>query len=93
MTISTHGISPALYPKLPYDPQDFSPIANIGLTPQVLMTSLKSGIGSVADLVAKAKGRRRPQLRFLRERLASHLAVEMLEERGRHQAPRTCSRR
>jgi hypothetical protein len=52
VTISTHGISPALYPKLPYDPQkDFAPIANIGLTPQVLMTSLKSGINSVADLV------------------------------------------
>lgn len=33
VTISTHGISPALYPKLPYDPQkDFAPIANIGLT-------------------------------------------------------------
>ena len=53
VTISTHGIGPALYPKLPYDPQkDFAPIANIGLTPQVLMTSLKSGINSVADLVA-----------------------------------------
>ena len=56
VTISTHGISPALYPKLPYDPQkDFAPIANIGLTPQVLMTSLKSGITSVPELIAKAK--------------------------------------
>src|SRR5260370_38124829 len=56
VTISTHGIAPAIYPKLPYDAQkDFAPIANIGLTPQVLMASLKSGITSVQDLVAKAK--------------------------------------
>src|SRR5215203_2188929 len=56
VTISTHGIAPAIYPKLPYDTQkDFAPIANIGLTPQVLMASLKSAITSVPDLVAKAK--------------------------------------
>jgi len=79
VTISTHGISPALYPKLPYDPQkDFAPIANIGLTPQVLMTSLKSGIGSVADLVAKAKT---GDLNYgsSGNGSASHLAVEMLK--------------
>src|SRR5260221_2511339 len=56
VTISTHGIAPAIYRRLPYDAQkDFAPIANIGLTPQVLMASLKSGITSVADLIAKAK--------------------------------------
>src|ERR1700674_1946134 len=56
VTISTHGIAPAIYPKLPYDAQkDFAPIANIGLTPQVLMASLKSGIISVQDLITKAK--------------------------------------
>ena len=56
VTISTHGIAPAIYPKLPYDAQkDFAPIANIGLTPQVLMASLKSGITSVPDLLAKAR--------------------------------------
>jgi tripartite-type tricarboxylate transporter receptor subunit TctC len=35
VTISTHGIAPALYPKLPYDPiKDFAPIINVGLTPR-----------------------------------------------------------
>src|ERR1700756_4263692 len=30
VTISTHGIAPAIYPRLPYDTQrDFAPIANI----------------------------------------------------------------
>jgi tripartite-type tricarboxylate transporter receptor subunit TctC len=79
VTISTHGISPALYPRLPYDPQkDFAPIANIGLTPQVLMASLKSGIASVPELIAKAKA---GDLNYgsSGNGSASHLAVEMLK--------------
>jgi len=57
MTISTHIIAPVVYPKLPYDPiKDFAPIANLGLTPQTLVASPKSGIGSVKDLIEKAKG-------------------------------------
>ncbi len=80
VTISTHGISPALYPKLPYDPQkDFAPIANIGLTPQVLMTSLKSGINSVPDLIAKAKAGADLNYGSSGNGSASHLAVEMLK--------------
>jgi tripartite-type tricarboxylate transporter receptor subunit TctC len=78
VTISTHGIGPALYPKLPYDPlKDFAPITNVGLTPQVLMASLKSGIGSVQDLIAKAKT---ADLNYgsSGNGSASHLAVEQL---------------
>ena len=79
VTISTHGIAPAIYPKLPYDSQkDFAPIANIGLTPQVLMASLRSGIGSVADLVAKAKAGADFNYGSSGNGSASHLAVEML---------------
>src|SRR5437667_7580536 len=56
VTISTHGIAPGLYPKLPYDPlEDCAPIINVGLTPQVVTASLKSGINSLQDLIAKAK--------------------------------------
>jgi tripartite-type tricarboxylate transporter receptor subunit TctC len=80
VTISTHGISPALYPKLPYDPQkDFAPIANIGLTPQVLMASPQSGINSVADLIAKAKAGADLNYGSSGNGSASHLAVEMLK--------------
>jgi tripartite-type tricarboxylate transporter receptor subunit TctC len=78
VTISTHGIAPALYPKLPYDPlKDFAPIINVGLTPQVLMASLKSGITSVPDLIAKAKT---GDLNYgsSGNGSASHLAVEQL---------------
>lgn len=80
VTISTHGIAPAIYPKLPYDVQkDFAPIANIGLTPQVLMTSLKSSITSVKDLVAKAKAGADLNYGSSGNGSASHLAVEMLK--------------
>jgi tripartite-type tricarboxylate transporter receptor subunit TctC len=79
VTISTHGIAPAIYPKLPYDTQkDFAPIANIGLTPQVLMASLKSGITSVPDLIAKAKAGADLNYGSSGNGSASHLAVEML---------------
>ncbi len=55
-TSATFGINPSLYPKLSYDPlRDFTPVANLALTPQTLVTSPKSGLGSVKDLVAKAK--------------------------------------
>ena len=79
VTISTHGIAPALYPRLPYDAQkDFAPIANIGLTPQVLLASPKSGITSVKELVARAKT---SDLNYgsSGNGSASHLAVEMLK--------------
>ena len=79
VTISTHGIAPALYPRLPYDAQkDFAPIANIGLTPQVLLASPKSGITSVKELVARA---RTSDLNYgsSGNGSASHLAVEMLK--------------
>jgi tripartite-type tricarboxylate transporter receptor subunit TctC len=79
VTISTHGIAPAIYPRLPYDTQkDFASIANIGLTPQVLMASLKSGITSVPDLVAKAKAGADLNYGSSGNGSASHLAVEML---------------
>ena len=80
VTISTHGIAPAIYPKLPYDAQkDFAPIANIGLTPQVLMASLKSGITSVPELIAKAKAGADLNYGSSGNGSASHLAVEMLK--------------
>ena len=93
VTISTHGIAPAIYPKLPYDPQkDFAPIANIGLTPQVLMASLKSGITSVQDLIAKAKAGADLNYGSSGNGSASHLAVEMLRARPASSS-RTCRSR
>ncbi len=55
-TSATFAINPAIFPKLTYAPlKDFAPIANLGLTPQTLVTSPKSPFNSVKDLVTKAK--------------------------------------
>jgi tripartite-type tricarboxylate transporter receptor subunit TctC len=48
-------ISPALYSAMPYKPEQIMPVALIGRVPNVLLVSPKSGINSVADLLARAK--------------------------------------
>jgi len=48
-------ISPALYPQLPYKPEQIVPVGLVGRVPNVLLVNPKSGIASVADLVARAK--------------------------------------
>ena len=48
-------ISPAIYPSLPYRPEQIVPIGVVGRVPNVLLVNPKSGIASVADLVARAK--------------------------------------
>jgi tripartite-type tricarboxylate transporter receptor subunit TctC len=78
-TISTHGIGPGLYARLPYDPmRDFAPITNVGLTPQTLMASRKTGLKSLQDVIAAA----RAEEVFYGSSgsgSASHLAAEMLK--------------
>lgn len=49
-------ISPSLYKSVPYDPiKDLTPISPIAKAPFLLVTSPKSGINTVADLVKQAK--------------------------------------
>lgn len=49
-------VNPSLFKRVPYDPTaDFTPIAELGATPNVFIADPKSGIRSIADLVAKAK--------------------------------------
>jgi tripartite-type tricarboxylate transporter receptor subunit TctC len=55
-TNSTHGVSPALNPKLPYDPiKNFEMVSLIGAAPYVLITSPSLPAQSVNDLIALAK--------------------------------------
>ena len=49
------SISPAIYRKLPYPPEKIAPIGVVGKVPNVLLVNPKSGINSVADLLARAK--------------------------------------
>ena len=54
--VATNAIVPALIKPRPYDPvRDFVPIGIVGTAPDVLVVSAKSGINSLADLIAKAK--------------------------------------
>lgn len=59
--VATNAIVPALVKPRPYDPVgDFVPIGIVGTAPDVLVVSAKSGINSLADLIAKAKTSRTP---------------------------------
>jgi tripartite-type tricarboxylate transporter receptor subunit TctC len=55
-TNSTHGVSPALNPKLPYDPiKNFELVSLVGEAPYVLITSPTLEAKTVAELIALAK--------------------------------------
>lgn len=50
-------ISPALYASMPYKPEQIAPVGLMGRVPNVLIVNPKSGINSLAELLAKAKSR------------------------------------
>ncbi len=53
---ATHGLNPAAYSKLPYDPlKDFAPIALIGTAPSVLAVHPSQPSRSMSELLAFAK--------------------------------------
>lgn len=55
-TIGTHGIGPALYSHLPFDPiKDFAPISLLHLLPNVLIVNNDLPVRSVKELIAYAK--------------------------------------
>ena len=55
-TIGTHGIGPALYKQLPFDPiNDFAPISLLHLLPNVLIVSNSLPVNSVKELIDYAK--------------------------------------
>ncbi|MBR0694841.1 tripartite tricarboxylate transporter substrate binding protein [Bradyrhizobium lablabi] len=56
ITSSAYVVNPGLYAKIPYDPYtDFTAIAELGTSPNVILVNPGLGISSVADLVARAK--------------------------------------
>jgi tripartite-type tricarboxylate transporter receptor subunit TctC len=59
--VATNAIVPAVIKPRPYDPvKDFVPVAMVGTAPDLLVVSAKSGINSVADLLAEAKASSKP---------------------------------
>jgi len=57
-TNSTHGVSPALNPSMPYDAvKDFAMVSLIGDAPYVLITTPNLPVQSVQELIALAKSK------------------------------------
>ena len=57
-TVSTHAINPGLYKKMPYDPvRDFAPIAQVGITPSVLLGHPSLPANDVKSLIALLKAK------------------------------------
>ena len=55
-TVSTHGVNPAINPKLAYDPlRDFTPISNLASVPNVVSAHPSLGISDLKQLVERAK--------------------------------------
>ncbi len=79
ITASTHGVTPALGTKLPYDSiKDFKPVSMIGAASYVLVLYPGIPVKSIADLIALAKTKP-GQLNYGSAGLASlaHLAAAM----------------
>jgi len=82
-SLATHGISPALYRKLGYDPlKSFAPLGLIGTTPNILVAHPGVAARSVADLVALAKGAP-GKLHYASSGVGAspHLTMELLKSR------------
>ncbi len=55
-TVSTHGASPAIYKKVPYDPvKDFQPVTNVMSVPSVFVVHPKLPAASMKEFIALAK--------------------------------------
>jgi tripartite-type tricarboxylate transporter receptor subunit TctC len=55
-SITTHGVGPHLYAKLPYDPvRDFAPVSGLALLPLIMAVNADLPFKTVGELVAGAK--------------------------------------
>src|SRR5688500_13267797 len=55
-SITTHGVGPHLYSKLPYDPvKDFAPVSGLALLPLIMAVNADLPSKSVSELIAHAK--------------------------------------
>ena len=55
-SITTHGVGPHLYSKLPYDPvKDFAPVSGLALLPLIMAVNADLPFKSVPELIAGSK--------------------------------------
>ena len=56
--IGSHGINPALYKKIPYDPvKDFAPVSQLGSTANVLVVHPSTPVKNLQELINLAKAK------------------------------------
>jgi len=57
-TVASHGINPALFKQVPYDPvKDFQPVSLVATYPLVLATNPSTGARTTAELISLAKAK------------------------------------
>ena len=57
-SITTHGIGPHMYSKLPYDPvRDFAPVCLYATMPMIMVANAQLPVKSVGELIALAKSK------------------------------------
>jgi tripartite-type tricarboxylate transporter receptor subunit TctC len=57
-SITTHGVGPHLYAKLPYDPvKDFAPISGLALLPLIMAVNAELPVNNVNEFIPYAKTR------------------------------------
>lgn len=54
-SVAVFAINPALYPSLPYAPEELGLLGVVATQPNILLANPATGIGSVPDLVARAR--------------------------------------
>jgi tripartite-type tricarboxylate transporter receptor subunit TctC len=78
-SITTHGVGPHLYAKLPYDPvKDFAPVSGLALLPLIMAVNSDLPPKSLGDLIAFSKNN---QLNFASSGNggAPHMAAELFK--------------
>ena len=82
--INSHALAPSLQPRLKYDPvADFTPIALVGVTPNLLVCNPQQAATTVPDIVALCKSKP-GQVSFgsAGSGSAQHLALELFKQRA-----------
>jgi tripartite-type tricarboxylate transporter receptor subunit TctC len=78
-SITTHGVGPHLYAKLPYDPvKDFAPVSGLALLPLIMAINADLPFKSVQELIA---GSKKTSLNFASSGNggAPHMAAELFK--------------
>jgi tripartite-type tricarboxylate transporter receptor subunit TctC len=82
--INSHALAPSLQPKMKYDPlADFTPIALVGVTPNLLVCNQTQAAKTVPEIVALCKSKP-GQVSFgsAGSGSAQHLALELFKQRA-----------